>query len=54
MNTLSLVEVERLISNRLRGGYAEEQSRRLLGEILSAHSGVNLESALAYHGFGAL
>jgi hypothetical protein len=44
-------EIEKMIRRRIRGGHNEEQSRRMLAELLSAHTGINLDYALAYNGF---
>jgi hypothetical protein len=48
---VGVMDIEKMIARRVRGGHNEEQSRQLLAELLEAHSGANLDYALAYNGF---
>lgn len=46
-------ELEALVARRVRGGGNHTDSAALLAELIAAHEGINLESALLYHGFAA-
>lgn len=41
----------KLIARRVRVGGNSADSARLLADLIAAHKGVNLASALVYHGF---
>lgn len=45
------VTTQTLIDRRVAGGANREESQHLLAELLSAHSGANLASALVHQGF---
>ena len=46
------VTPEAMIARRVRvGGFAASRSRRLLSELIAAHDGYNLASALVWWGF---
>ena len=50
--TTTTVTPEAMIARRVRvGGFAASRSRRLLSELIAAHDGDNLASALVYWGF---
>ena len=42
---------EKLIANRVKGGFNESDSRELLNDLLAKHSHNTLAAALSYFGF---